>query len=217
MFKIIQKIPSRKEEIGNFVTHTVGTALSIVGLILLVIKALKVGGGLRLFSFLVFGITLIVLYLSSSLYHGLPLIIKSKTLYKVLRICDHSAIFLLIAGTYTPFTLVTLSGSLGLKLFIAVWSIAIFGIVIKIIYIGKFPVFFTALYIAMGWLIAFAVKPLFQNLPLGGIIFLFAGGIFYTSGVAFYASQRLMYNHFIWHFFVLAGSVCHYFAILLFV
>ncbi len=217
MFKIIPKIPSRKEEIGNFITHTVGTALSITGLIFLIVKALKVGGGLRLFSFLVFGVTLIVLYLSSSLYHGLPLIIKSRALHKILKICDHSAIFLLIAGTYTPFTLVTLSGSLGLRLFIAVWSIAILGIVIKAIYIGKFPVIFTVLYIAMGWLIAFAIKPLFQNLTMGGIIFLFAGGFFYTFGVVFYALQRLTYNHFIWHFFVLAGSVCHYFAILLFV
>ncbi len=215
--KIVTKIPSKKEEIGNFITHTAGTLLALAGLVVLIIRSVKIGGTLRIFSFTLFGITLVLLYVASSLYHGLPLIISSKRLQKILRIFDHSAIFLLIAGTYSPFALVTLNSSTGLKIFVSVWLIAIIGIVIKILFISRFPVFFTALYIFMGWLVVFAFKPLIQNLPLGGIVLLFAGGIAYTLGVVFYAVQKMKYNHFIWHFFVLAGSILHYFSVLLFV
>lgn len=216
--KIVAKIPSRKEEIGNFITHTAGTMLALAGLVVLIIRAVKIGGTLRIFSFTLFGITLVLLYVASSLYHGLPLVISSKRLQKILRIFDHSAIFLLIAGTYSPFALVTLKSSTGgLKIFVSVWLIAIIGIVIKILFISRFTVFFTALYIFMGWLVVFAIKPLIQNLPPGGIALLFAGGLAYTFGVVFYAVQKMKYNHFIWHFFVLAGSILHYFSVLLFV
>jgi hemolysin III len=215
--KIIPKIPTRKEEIGNFITHTIGTGLAVAGLVMLIIKAVRVGGALRILSFMIFGITLVLLYIASSLYHGLPIILKSARLQKVLRIFDHSAIFLLIAGTYTPFLLVVLKDKLGFSMFFIVWAIALAGIVLKSIFINKYPVLFTAIYIAMGWLIVFAIRPLMAALPRGGIVLLFLGGLTYTLGVIFYAWQKLQYNHFIWHFFVLFGSIFHYFAILFYV
>jgi hemolysin III len=215
--KITPKTPTRKEEIGNFITHTVGTGLAITGLVMLIIRAVRLGGALRIVSFTIFGVTLVLLYVASSLYHGLPIIVKSARLHKVLRIFDHSAIFLLIAGSYTPFMLVKLRGSMGLSLFYVVWAIALVGIVLKVIFINKYPALFTAIYIAMGWLIVIAIKPLIVALPKGSIVLLFLGGLTYTLGVIFYAWQKLQYNHFIWHFFVLFGSIFHYFAILFYV
>ncbi len=215
--KIIPKVPTREEEVGSFITHTIGTGLAIAGLVLLIVKAVRLGGTLRILSFTIFGVTLVFLYIASSLYHGLPIIVKSAILQKILRIFDHSAIFLLIAGTYTPFMLVTLRGSIGLSLFCIVWAIALVGIVLKVIFINRYPVLFTAIYIAMGWLIVTAIKPLLLGLPTGGIVFLFLGGLTYTLGVIFYAWQKLHYNHFVWHFFVLFGSIFHYFAILFYV
>lgn len=215
--KIIPKVPTREEEVGSFITHTIGTGLAIAGLVLLIVKAVRLGGTLRILSFTIFGVTLVFLYIASSLYHGLPIIVKSAILQKILRIFDHSAIFLLIAGTYTPFMLVTLRGSIGLSLFCIVWAIALVGIVLKVIFINRYPVLFTAIYIAMGWLIVTAIKPLLLGLPIGGIVFLFLGGLTYTLGVIFYAWQKLHYNHFVWHFFVLFGSIFHYFAILFYV
>ena len=215
--KIIPKVPTREEEVGSFITHTIGTGLAIAGLVLLIVKAVRLGGTLRILSFTIFGVTLVFLYIASSLYHGLPIIVKSAILQKILRIFDHSAIFLLIAGTYTPFMLVTLRGSIGLSLFCIVWAIALVGIVLKVIFINRYPVLFTAIYIAMGWLIVTAIKPLLLGLPRGGIVFLFLGGLTYTLGVIFYAWQKLHYNHFVWHFFVLFGSIFHYFAILFYV
>jgi hemolysin III len=215
--KIIPKIPSRDEEVGSFITHTVGAALAIAGLVMLVIRAASIGGTLRIVSFTIFGAMLVFLYVSSSLYHGLPIIIKSAKLQKILKIFDHSAIFLLIAGTYTPFALVTLRGAVGWSIFYTVWIIAIVGIVLKALLINRFPVIFTALYIVMGWMIVIVIKPLIAALPLGGLIFLFLGGLAYTLGVVFYAWQKLKYNHFIWHFFVLFGSIFHYIAILFYV
>ena len=215
--KIIPKVPTREEEVGSFITHTIGTGLAVAGLVLLIVKAVRLGGTLRILSFTIFGVTLVFLYIASSLYHGLPIIVKSAILQKILRIFDHSAIFLLIAGTYTPFMLVTLRGSIGLSLFCIVWAIALVGIVLKVIFINRYPVLFTAIYIAMGWLIVTAIKPLLLGLPIGGIVFLFLGGLTYTLGVIFYAWQKLHYNHFVWHFFVLFGSIFHYFAILFYV
>lgn len=217
MYKITQKKSIKGEEIGNFITHTVGTVLSVVGLIALILRAVSLKSTMRIVSFSIFGITLILLYLASSLYHGLAIVSKSQKVYKVFKIFDHSSIFLLIAGTYTPFSLVTLKGPIGFRVFIAVWSVAIIGIVLKSIFIGKFPVLFTAMYILMGWFIISVIKPLIASLPRTGILFLFLGGFFYTFGVVFYAAQKLKYNHFIWHFFVILGSIFHYFAILLFV
>lgn len=217
MFKVVQKKPAKGEEIGNFITHTVGTALSLIGIVILVLRAVSLKSPVRIVSFSIFGVTLILLYLSSSLYHGLTIISKSQRVYKVFRIFDHSSIFLLIAGTYTPFSLVTLRGPVGLKMFVAIWSIAIIGIILKSIFIGRFPVLFTAMYILMGWLIISVIKPLIASLPKTGILFLFLGGFFYTFGVIFYAAQKLKFNHFIWHFFVILGSIFHYFAILFFV
>ena len=215
--KITPKIPSRKEEISSFINSTVGTGFAITGLVLLIVKAVRVGGVLRIVSFTIFGATLVLLYVASSLYHGVPIIVKSKKLRKGLKIFDHSAIFLLIAGTYTPFMLVTLRGTTGRSLLYIVWSIAIIGIFLKAIFINRFPVVSTALYILMSWLIVIVIKPLILALPRGGIVFLFLGGLTYTLGVIFYAWQRLQYNHFIWHFFVLFGSIFHYFAILFYV
>ncbi len=217
MFKIIPKVPSRGEELGNFITHTVGTLLAIAGLVLLIVKAVHTGNVLRIFSFTVFGSTLVLLYVASSLYHGLPLLVESAKLAKVLRILDHSSIFLLIAGTYTPFSLVTLRNSRGILIFAAIWTIAAIGIVVKAVFIGKFPVLFTALYVAMGWFVLFDAKALVKTLPVGGLWLLFLGGFFYTFGVIFYAAQKLKFNHFVWHFFVILGSACHYFSILFFV
>lgn len=197
-----------REEITNAISHGIGVVLAIVGLVVLVVSASMFGNARHIVTFSIFGFTMILLYLASTLYHSFP---KGKT-KNILKICDHSAIFLLIAGSYTPLTLLVLKGKLGWTLFSIVWSIAIAGIVFKAFFIKRFKALSTILYILMGWLVIFAIKPLYISLSTYSLVFLVAGGLLYTLGTIFYSWKKLKYNHAIWHLFVLGGSVCHFFT-----
>ncbi|MCB0221367.1 MAG: hemolysin III family protein [Chrysiogenetes bacterium] len=201
------------EEIAHAITHGVGAALSVAGLTLMVALAALHGDPWRITSFAIYGATLFLLYLSSTLYHAIPSP-KAKHVFKVL---DHVSIYLLIAGTYTPFLLVTLRGTVGWVLFGAVWSIAIVGIVLKVFAIHRFKKLSLVAYLGMGWICMAAYRDLAHSLPHMGVVLLILGGVFYSGGVIFYVWDRLPYNHAIWHLFVLAGSITHFFAILLYV
>jgi hemolysin III len=202
------------EAIANSVTHGIGALLSVIGLIVLVVLAALRGGPRLLVSVTVYGVTLCLLYCISTLYHAIP----APGARRVFRILDHSSIYLLIAGSYTPFTLVLLRGSWGWTLFGLVWAIAVVGVVFKAFATGRFGILSGCLYIATGWLVVIAIKPLLLVLSLSGFIWLMAGGLFYTGGMVFFAKDRCVpYFHMIWHLFVLAGSVCHFVAILRYV
>ncbi len=198
------------EELANSLTHGAGLILSIAGFMVLLVLAAVRGSAWRIVSCAVYGSTLICLYTASTLYHG----IRSRRLKRVLKICDHSAIYLLIAGTYTPFLLVNLRGSWGWSLFAVIWGLAMAGILFKVWFVEHFPVLSTVVYLLMGWLALVAVKPMLLSVPQSGVLWLLAGGVLYTVGVVFYAWKKIPYNHAIWHGFVLAGSTCHYFAVL---
>lgn len=199
------------EEIANSVTHGVGAALSVAGLTLLVALAAIYGDVWRVVSFSIYGSSLVILYLASTLYHS----IQQPRVKRVFRIFDHASIYLLIAGSYTPFTLVTMRGPWGWTLFGIVWGLALMGILFKTVFIGRFEVIATIAYVLMGWLVMIAFGQLRQHLPPGGVTWLVIGGLFYTVGVLFYAWRQLPYNHAIWHLFVLGGSISHFFAVLL--
>lgn len=204
--------PATEEKI-NIITHAIGLILSIVALVLLVIHASKHGTARHVVSFTIFGASLILLYSASTIYHYS----QKPALRKMLNIVDHSAIYVLIAGTYTPFTLITLKGPLGWTIFGITWGIAIIGIVFKLFYTGRFDKISTAAYVAMGWIIIIAVKPLIENLPLHGLYWLLAGGISYTIGAVLFSMRRIPYNHAIFHVFVLFGSFSHFMAIYFYV
>lgn len=203
---------SSLEEILHSASHGVGLLLSIAGLVLLVDLALVRGGARLVTACGVFGVTLILLYLASTLYHG----ISNTRAKRVLRMLDHSAIYLLIAGTYTPFTLVSLGGTRGWILFGVVWGLAILGIVLKVVAMGRFKWLSIVLYLGMGWLALVALEPMIAAVGPAGMWLVFLGGMAYTSGLIFYALRR-PYCHAIWHGFVLAGSILHFFAVLLYV
>jgi hemolysin III len=200
-------------EIANSVTHGIGALLAIAGLILLVVFAAIYGNVWHVVSFSIYGSTLVLLYLASTLYHSA----QNPKVKKTLRIIDHAAIYLLIAGTYTPFMLVTLQGVRGWVMFGVIWGLAVVGIIYKIFFINKLVVISTIFYLLMGWMIVFSIGDLFRALPLEGIIFLGAGGLSYTLGIIFYAGRERLLMHAIWHLFVLGGSICHFFAILFYV
>jgi hemolysin III len=197
------------DELANSVTHGIGLGLSIAGFAALLGLAIARGGAWQIASCAIYGVTLICVYASSTLYHGLP----SRRVKRIFRIFDHSAIFLLIAGTYTPFLLVNLRGGWGWSLLGIVWGLAAVGIVLKVWFVDRHPILSTGVYVLMGWLALIAAKPLFQAVPTIGLIWLLAGGLMYTVGVVFYAWKRIPYNHVVWHLFVMAGSACHYFAV----
>ena len=201
------------EEIFNSVSHGVGIALACVGFGILIILSALYGDVWAVVSSIVYSLSLFTLYLASTLYHAC----SNRTVKAVLQILDHCSIFLLIAGTYTPFTLITLRGPLGWTLFGVVWAAAIVGIVLNAIDVKKFSKVSMVCYLAMGWVVIFAIKPLVQSLPLGGVILLAAGGVLYTGGVAFYALNKIHYMHSVWHLFVLGGSICQYLSIALYV
>lgn len=201
------------EEIASSITHGIGTALGIAALVILVVLAARQGDAWRIVSFSIYGTTLILLYLASTLYHA----IQHPGAKKVFRILDHSSIFLLIAGTYTPFLLVSLRGGWGWSLFGVIWALAITGIVFKAIFIQRMKKFSLVIYILMGWLILIALKPLLAHIPKAGLWWLAGGGLAYTGGAVFYAMKSVKYTHAVWHLFVLGGSICHFFAILLYV
>jgi len=199
--------------VAHGVSHGIGVALSIGGLAVLVAFAALRGDAWHVASSAVFGATLVLLYTASTLYHSIP-VLKAK---RVLRVLDHSAIYLLIAGTYTPFTLVTLRGPWGWAIFGVVWGAAIAGILFKSFALGRARILSVVLYVVMGWCVVVAIRPLLAALAPGGVALLFAGGLAYTLGLAFYGWRSLRYHHFLWHLFVLLGSVLHYFAVLLYV
>ncbi|MEO8505674.1 MAG: hemolysin III family protein [Acidobacteriota bacterium] len=207
------RIPSEYgfgEELAHSVTHGIGIVLSIVGLAVLVSLALARGQALHVATCAVYGTTLILLYLASTLYHSISLP-RAK---RVLRVLDHCAIYLLIAGTYTPFALVSLHGARGWVLFAVVWALAIAGMAFKSVATGRARIFSVVLYLLLGWCALSVLSPLSRAIPAKGMALLFAGGASYTLGVVFYAWKRLPYHHAIWHLFVLAGSIFHFFAVL---
>ena len=198
-------------ELINVATHGVGLLLSIVGLVALVALAASRGGTRHVVAYSVYGSTLIILYLASTLYHS----VTAPRAKSVLRVIDHVAIYLLIAGTYTPFTLLTLRGGWGWSLFGVVWGLALLGSLFKILFIGRFAKTSLVIYLLMGWMVLVGIKPLLASLPLAGLVWLAAGGAAYTLGVVFYARKSMPYHHAIWHVFVMVGSACHFFAVLL--
>lgn len=200
-------------EIANAVTHGIGALLAIAGLVILVVFASIYGNTWHVVSFSIYGSTLVLLYLSSTLYHS----VQKPEPKRILRIIDHSAIYLLIAGTYTPFTLVTLQGVRGWVMFGIIWGLALLGIFYKIYFMNRHVVISTLFYLLMGWLIVFSIRDLFQELTSGGIILLGAGGLSYTLGMIFYAGRDRLLMHAVWHLFVLGGSICHFFSILFYV
>lgn len=200
---------SHYEELANTLTHGAGIALSIAGLVLLVVRAALYGDVWQIVSFSIFGISLIALYLASTLYHGY----SSPRIKKILRTFDHSAIYLLIAGTYTPFLLISLRGPWGWSLFGIIWGLAIIGISFKVFFGHKYELISTIFYLLMGWVVIIAIKPLLAALPISGFLWLLAGGLAYSFGVVFYLWEKLPFNHAIWHGFVLAGSFFHFCAV----
>jgi hemolysin III len=209
-----QKTEYRKltlgEEIFNSVTHGIGTLLSIAALVILIVYAVIRGNSWHVVSFSIYGATMIMLYLSSTLYHSFT----NERLKNIFVRFDHGAIFLLIAGTYTPFVLTTIRGTLGWTLFGIIWGLAIAGVVIRSIYLTRFRKLMVGIYMVMGWLFVVAIVPIMNNLSGISIAFLFIGGACYSLGVIFYAWRNLKYGHGIWHLFVLAGSIMHFFSIL---
>lgn len=201
------------EEIANSITHGVGAVMSIVGLVLLSVIAALRGDAWHQTAVAIFGGTLILLYTTSTLYHSLPGL-KVKA---VLRILDHAAIYLLIAGTYTPFTLVSLRGPWGWSIFGVVWGLALLGVIIEATPLRAYRAVGMTIYLSMGWVVLVAFKPLLGALPPGGIALLVAGGLVYTSGIAFYAWRGLRYHHTVWHLFVLTGSILHYLTVFFYV
>lgn len=195
-------------EIWSAITHGIGLAAAIMGLVLLIIKAIPMGP-VALGSYLVFGISLIVLYFSSMMYHCLFFTKASR----VFQIFDHSSIFLLIAGSYTPFCLTIIKGWLGISLLAAIWSICILGIIYKIFFVGKFKKLETLLYALLGWACLVGIKPLWLGMGTDGIILLALGGLIYTSGAVLYSSQKIRYAHVFWHILVMLGSLCIFLAL----
>lgn len=215
MKKEVSKTPKYTlgEEIFNSISHGVGVGLSIAALVLLIVFGSLKGGGYPLAAGLVYGISLIILYSMSMVYH----IVQNKKGKAVMRIFDHCSIFVLIAGTYTPYLLITLNKALGWTMFGIIWGMAVMGIIMNSINLEKFKKFSLACYIVMGWAIIFTIKPIINNIPPMGVMLLVLGGIIYTVGVIFYIMKKYKYMHSVWHLFVLGGSVCHYLSILLYV
>lgn len=200
-------MPTPGEEIANSITHGVGAVLSVAGLVALVLAA-RHRSAWQIVACAIYGASLVLLYLSSTLYHALA----NNRAKRVFKILDHATIYVLIAGTYTPFTLITLRGTWGWSLFGVVWGLCVCGVVCKSLWIDRLKLASTVVYLLMGWCAALAVRPLLAALSWTGFAWLLAGGLCYTAGVAFYANSR-RFAHFIWHLFVLAGSLCHYWAV----
>lgn len=202
------------EEIANSISHGVAALFAIAAIPILVLAGIQKGGVLSIVSHSIFGATLFILYLASSVLHALSAG-RIKSLFEIL---DHCAIYLLIAGTYTPFLLVSLGGAWGWSLFGVIWGLALFGVLFKSFQGIRFPVASNALYLIMGWIVIIAIKPMIKAVPVEGLMWLLAGGLFYSFGVIFYVgSDRWRYAHFVWHLFVIMGSVSHFISVLLYV
>ena len=204
---------SPTEEKINIISHAIGFILSIVAFLLLVTHAALHGDVRHIVSFSIFGASLILLYAASTFYHSS----KNPELRKKLKFIDHASIYILVAGTYTPFTLITLSGRLGWVIFGTAWGLAITGIILKLFFTGKYNLISTSMYLFMGWVIVFAIKPLISNLPSEGFLWLLAGGISYTIGAVLYSIKKIKFNHAIFHMFVLTGSFCHFVSVFFYV
>jgi hemolysin III len=200
------------EELAHSLTHGAGLVLGVFALVLLIVFAVRKGTPIHVISCTVYGSTLVLMYASSTLYHALP-VGRGKRVFEVL---DHASIFLLIAGTYTPFALVTLEGGLGWSLFAVIWTLALGGVLLEAVSRERLRRLKLLLYLLMGWGIVGAARPLVRELPPGGLFLLLAGGLFYTFGVVFYVWRR-PFHHVVWHLFVLAGSICHFLAVFLYV
>lgn len=198
------------EELANSITHGIGVPLAITGLVTLIILAAISGNTRAVVSSALYGSTLVLLYLVSTLYHSVR---QAKT-KSILRILDHSAILLLIAGTYTPFTLISLPGPWGWSLFGTIWGLATLGITLEVSRLRHLRGLLISLYVVMGWAVVVAIKPMLENVTSGGLWLLLAGGLCYTGGLVFYLWKRLPYHHAVWHLWVLTGSILHYFAVL---
>jgi hemolysin III len=196
------------EEIASSITHGIGAALGVCALVVMTVTAALHGTALHVVACVIFGTTLVLLYLASTLYHALT----NDTAKRVFRILDHASIYLLIAGTYTPFTLLALRGAWGWTLFGVIWGLAVAGVVMKCFLTGRLHALSTAVYLLMGWLAIVAIRPLMAALSTPALLWLLAGGLAYTFGVVFFASSR-KYAHALWHLFVLAGSICHFVAV----
>lgn len=203
---------SKGEEIANAVTHGIGAMLSIAALVVLIVFSSIHGTAWHVVSFTIFGATMLILYLSSTLVHALPQG-KAKDLFEIF---DHSSIYLFIAGTYTPFTFVVIKGALGWTMFGIVWGLAIAGTVFKSFFVKKYLFTSTALYVVMGWMVVIGWNRIVENLHINGVILLAMGGAFYTVGAIFYVWRGFKYHHALWHLFVIAGTVSHFFCVLIY-
>lgn len=202
-----------REEMANRITHGIGALLSLVGLSVMVVFAILYGKAIHITASAIFGSTLLILYMASTLYHSFS-IPKIKRFFKI---TDHVCIYLLIAGTYTPITLITLHGAWGWTLFGIIWGLALVGIIFKFFLVHRFKLASTLTYIAMGWIVIFAIKPLINHLPSEGVIWLVSGGVAYTFGTLFYMWKTLPFHHAIWHGWVMTGSICHFCAVFFYV
>ncbi|SES37289.1 hemolysin III family protein [Psychrobacillus sp. OK032] len=201
---------SKREEIANAIIHGIGALLSIAALVILIVSSVTRGTAWHVVSFTLFGVTMVLLYASSTLVHGFP----AGRAKDVFEIMDHSAIYFFIAGTYTPFLFLAVKGTLGWTLFGIVWGLAIAGTVFKAYFVKRFLHTSTLLYVVMGWLMVFAWKPLVANVSNQGLIYLAVGGVLYTAGAVFYVWRGFTYHHAVWHIFVLAASILHFFAVM---
>ncbi len=204
---------SPKEEKLNIITHAIGLILSIIAFILLIIKATEFGSVWNVVAVSIFGVSLIVLYAASTLYHSAT---KKELRYK-LQIFDHSAIYVLIAGTYTPFTIITLNGITGWLIFGISWGMALVGVTLKLFFTGRYDAISTLMYILMGWMIVFVLGPLIDGLHFDGVLWLIGGGVSYTIGAIIYSIKKIKFNHAIFHIFVLLGSFCHFYSVYFYV
>lgn len=212
-YRVTTDFPTFRAELSNVITHGFGFLASVAGLVLLVVYAGLYGGAREITASALYGASLVVLYLASTVYHS----VRTPRARKITRIIDHVAIYVLIAGTYTPFALITLRGTWGWSLFGVAWGLALLGVIYEIFFCGRFKIFSVLVYLGMGWMVIFAIKPLVSSLPLAGVLWLAAGGLAYSLGTIFYAWKSLPHHHAIWHLFVLGGSVCHYVAVLCYV
>jgi len=208
-FAVRDRIQSLGEEIANSITHGIGLLAAIIAAPLLILAAVQRGDTSSLIGAIIFASTMVLMYLASTVYHALP----NNRAKEIFRLLDHGAIYLLIAGTYTPFTLGVLYGAWGFTLLGLEWTLAIVGFVLKVFGKIRHPKLSTGIYLAMGWLALIAIRPFWQRMPLWGAFWLLAGGLAYTMGVGFFAAKRLRYAHSIWHLFVIAGTACHAIAV----
>ena len=202
-----------KEEIASATSHGIGVGLGIAALVVLVVLSAKQHDTWKVVSSAIFGATIIAMYLASTLYHSLP----QPELKRFFKTLDHASIYLLIAGSYTPFTLVTIRGPWGFSVFSVIWALAAMGVAFKIFFVYRFQVVSIIAYVLMGWIVLIAINPIYHALPKGGLLWLLAGGLCYTVGVIFYAWKSAKYTHSIWHLFVLAGTICHFCSVLFYV